>query len=326
MLISTVLSPDILAREHFDDPLYQINVEQLLRGLCSNGIIIVDKDQKLYDKLCKNAIGLSASKHGNQARIWFEEILKKHRQRVVRFVQSTLETDSTLVDTEIVKAVAADCSPDSVLVADDDTETVGGKLSLPICQYIRSPLESKRRAYAEADFDSCDAMADGEFDDLILDACRFTKKLKLYDKILGKANRLSSFREGMERVLAAWTKGAYFSKADLSVEIYTVGHKPSPPDFLSPLLAFERLREQICETLRIKFGIPVSITMKFDRTGRCHPRHLQTDSCTIQFERGFDFIENDGSIRRSFINHAPRGDSHLTQYRNLPNYNFGSRF
>lgn len=321
MLLSTVIEPDVLDPKHFNDPIFQLNVEELLRGILSNGVIVVDKEERLYKKLCENALKLGVTNEGRRSYVFFDEILKKQRHKIIRFAScsgSFMEESSA---EHIVAAIARQSGADFVIVATRERALAlaGESKVMPVTSYIHSKIESKRRAFAEGDFDSCDMMSEDEFDTLIGNASRFSRKLLFYDKIIGKASSSVYFRRGIERILKAWLRHAYFPKSQLAAEIYTLADD-SRYAKQPPAQAFACVRKDICERLSQRFKIPVSLSFKIDNTHMCHARHLQTESCTILFERGFDLVEKDGSLKRSFVNLVQRPDPHLMEFRQLPEF------
>ena len=160
-------------------------------------------------------------------------------------------------------------------------------------------------------------MEPGEFDRIIIGATRYTKWLRFYDKQIGKGNGLSRFRRGIERILALWTPHCYFPADQLSAELYTAVDKSIDPKYITQT-AYHRVRLELVESLSRQFGIPIQFHFKED-TGQksiSHPRHLQTQSLAIMYEKGFDYIENDGSFSRTTIKPDLCG-THLQEYRQL---------
>ena len=88
MLMSAVVLPEAFAKRHFDDPAYHLNTEVLLRGIDDNGLILVDASGRLYNQLCDNVEQLASTKKGKTTHTLFEELLKKKKQKIVRFVST----------------------------------------------------------------------------------------------------------------------------------------------------------------------------------------------------------------------------------------------
>ncbi len=314
MLISTVLSPDLLDSKHFDDPLYRISVVQLLKGILSNGVVLVDQDQRLFKRLCEYAAKLNLSPNGQDASMYFAELIAKNNDGSIRFMATSCVVSSQGTEEEITASVALKCKADGTILPklEGVQMPVDRLKAIAVTDYLLSSLESQRREFAEANVDACDRMTEAKFSELIARSTRFSKKLEFYDKIIGKAHNTRNFLQGIERIVSIWLKAAHFPKSQLSVAIFTVVHR-SP----SPNKDYDTVNQELRQKLEDRFGIKVSLCFKHDPKGICHARHLRTDSCVIQFERGFDIIQWDGSLKRSFVNLVQRADSHLAQYQAL---------
>ncbi len=162
-------------------------------------------------------------------------------------------------------------------------------------------------------------MASGEFDSLIERCTQYSKWLRFFDKQIGKANNLARFRLGVERVLRQWLQSAHFPRHELRAEVYTVVDE-SRYAKLSPVVAYRRVLNDLVKPLEQKLSVRIDLYFKQDIKSICHPRYLQTQSVAISFEKGFDFVESDGRLRRNFIRIDGGCLGHLQQYRNLPNY------
>lgn len=323
MLISTVLSPDIFDPARFQDPLYRLSVDHLLRGIHSNGLVICDQDRILLKRIRSHTLKLQLANAGKNTTLLWSEIDKKDSSKTTRFVQAKCRVASEQNDIQLVESIAHNCKPDAVIVASPEVKMhlPTDCISLPVVNYMASSLEQNRRFYAEGDFESCDQMGEVAFKQMIGKASRFSKQLRIYDKYIGRAgNSLPSFLEGIRLVIESWLSTAYFPNVELKLEIYTVGHSKSKDQPLTYSEAYSIVTDQLCNVLKNEFGIAVTLVFKRESDGICHPRHLATDSCTIQFERGFDFVNPQSSgkrFKRSFINHVPKGDYHLLDYRLL---------
>lgn len=324
MLISTVLSPEMFDPEHFDDPLFHLNAEQLLQGINANGIVLVDKESRLYNKLCDNVEQLASTKKGKRSQILFEELLKKQRQKIVRFVRSSCSSGTDRSDEEVVATLAIRVRPDALIMesvekANDASAVARQTKVMAVTQYIQSDVESERRAFAQSEFPSCDQMSDSEFEAMIAKATRFSKQLRFFDKMLGKGTGQGGFQQGIQKIIQIWIDNAHFPVAELSVEVYTIVDDGRWKR-CTPSEAYIQVKRDLCEPVSRRFRIPVTLCFKYDSNYISHPRHLQTDSITIQFERGFDFLNRNGSRRRTFLNIVGGGDNHLSQYRQLADY------
>ena len=88
MLMATTVVPGVFSPGRFADPAYHLNLEVFLRGIDSNGVVLVDADGCLYHKLCDAVEPLAGIGKGKTSHALFEELLKKRRQKVVCFVKT----------------------------------------------------------------------------------------------------------------------------------------------------------------------------------------------------------------------------------------------
>jgi len=123
----------------------------------------------------------------------------------------------------------------------------------------------------------------------------------------------------MEKILQLWSDAAHFPRNQLSVDLYTVIDE-SQHKQLDPSAAYYRVKGDLAEPLQRQFGIPTKLSVKRDPDSKCHPRHLQTQSLAILFEKGFDILEDDGSLCRSFITAGGDFSTHFQEFRQLPEY------
>lgn len=323
MLVSTVVLPESFSANHFADPTYHLNMEVLLRGIDTNGLILVDADEKLYRQMCDHVESLVNVGKGKTTHALFEEILKKRRQKVVRFVKTECTYNPNLEPADVTAWVATRCKPDSLLTdLTNHTKMVsatGGSVPvILITDYISSTVEAERRRYVES-LPSLDQMAPGEFDKLIVSATRFSRWLRFYDKQIGKGISLSRFRKGMTRILQLWVNASHFPKGELSIDLYTVIDE-SQNKQLDPSAAYYRVKGDLVEPLQEQFGIPIKLLIKRDPDSKCHPRHLQTQSLAVMFEKGFDILEDNGTLCRTFMTAGGDFAGHLQEFRQLPEY------
>jgi hypothetical protein len=68
MLMTAVVLPDAFAATHFADPSYHLNTEMFLRGIESNGLILVDAEERLYHELCDTVDPLAQLGKGKNTR------------------------------------------------------------------------------------------------------------------------------------------------------------------------------------------------------------------------------------------------------------------
>ena len=323
MLMTVVVLPESFSANRFTDPSYHLNTEILLRGIDANGIILVDKSDVIYNKLCDNVESLSVTKKGKTTHALFEELLKKQRQKKVRFITTNISSRPDAPIENTCASIAVKCKADS-LITDPDLHSrcaaeFGGLVQVTsMTEYISSAVEVERRRCYES-LPSLDRMAPGEFDRLIAGATRFSRWLRFYDKQIGKGTGLSRFRRGLERILRIWVDSAYYSKEQLSVDLFTVVDESSYKNY-EPSVAYERVKGDLIEPLIGQFGLSFKFHFKRDVSSICHPRHLQTQSLAVLFEKGFDLVEDDGSLCRTFMKPDAGCAPHLQEYRQLKDY------
>jgi hypothetical protein len=323
MLMATVVHPEAFDETHFADPRYHLNTEVLLRGIDSNGLVLLDTEERLYQTLCDSVEPLARLGKGKNTHALFEELLKKHRQKIVHFVKTRCSVNRNVQITDVVTQVARQCKADALVVASvNHSSVIAAALPntpvISVPDYISSPVENKRRLWCER-LPPVDQMP-LEFDALIERCTRYSCWLRFFDKQIGKGNSLSHFRRGIERILRLWLNAAHFPQDNLHAELFTVVDDSSYAK-LSPDVAYRRVKDNLIQSLERDLGLRIELHFKHDVNSICHARHLQTQSLAISFDAGFDFINEDGTLRRNFIRIDGGCLEHLQEYRKLPNYN-----
>lgn len=323
MLLSTVVLPESFSASHFADPTYHLNMEVFLRGIDSNGLILIDAEDRLYQQMCDHVEALANHAKGKTTHALFEELLKKRRQKIIRFVKTECSFTSNRQPSDVAACVATTCKVDSLLTDSANQSqlaaaTGGAVQVISVSDYIGSHIESERRRCVES-LPSLDMMVAGQFDKLIVSATRFSRWLRFYDKQIGKGTGLSRFRRGIEKISQLWVNAAHFPIDQLSVDVYTVVDESQYKQF-EPSVAYHRVKGDLIESLQQQFGIPFRLSVKRDADSRCHPRHLQTQSLAIMFEKGFDILDDNGAFCRSFMTAGGDFSGHLQEFRQLPEY------
>lgn len=322
MLMTAVVLPDAFAASHFADPAYHLNTEMFLRGIDSNGLILVDAEERLYHELCDTVNLLAQIGKGKNTHALFEELLKKRRQKVQKFVTTRCSVSSSRSTGDVAAQVTRQCCVDALLVdpvSHPAFSTSGSSTTvIPVPDYASSPVEAERRRQCER-LPPADQMAAGEFDSLIVQATRYSRWLRFYDKQIGKGTNLSHFRRGMERILGLWLGAAHFPRSELHAELFTCVDDSQHASF-RPDVAYRRVRDDLVGQLAAALSLRITLTFKRDDNSICHPRHLQTQSLALLFERGFDFINDDQSLRRCIVRIDGGCAEHLQEYRQLPGY------
>jgi len=174
MLLSTVVLPESFSASHFADPTYHLNMEVFLRGIDSNGLILIDAEERLYQQMCDHVETLANHGKGKTTHALFEELLKKRRQKIIRFVKTECSFNSNRQSADVAACVATTCKVDS-LVTDSANQSqltvaTGGAVQvIPVSDYIGSHIEAERRRCVES-LPSLDKMVAGQFDKLIVNA------------------------------------------------------------------------------------------------------------------------------------------------------------
>jgi hypothetical protein len=317
MLITAVALPEAFAAVHFSDPTYHLNTEILLRGIGSNGLILVDSEKRLYEELFDNVDHLATLRYGKTTHALFEELLKKQRQKIVRFVTTCCSVNRKPQSSEAAVELAGKCNADAILV-DSTTHphiaaaVAGATQVISIPEYIGSTIEAERHRYSVALL-PIDEMPSGEFEQHMIRLTRFTKRLRFYDKQIGKGSSLGEFCRGIGKIMKIWLDNAYFSRSTFTVEIYTCVQKTYTPTNV----VHNRIVDHIDRHLAKNYNIPVTFYFKDDSTNISHDRYLQTDSLAVYFSKGFDYLNADDSLQSCSVKLDNGVLNHLQNYRNL---------
>lgn len=323
MLISFVVLPDAFSVEHLSKPQYRDNMQILLEGIQTNGLILIDQEGLLLNKLHDKITSLINNSKSQKIVIYFEELMKMERRKIKRFIKTDISSASFFDLSEIAASIARNCKAYSLLTDPQNcqrlVETIDGELQvIPIDSYISSDVEAKRRKYL-ARLPPLDQMESCQFDKLIIDATRFSRWLRFYDKQIGKGGNLDLFRHGIEKILELWVKNAYFRRSELSVQLFTVADE-SRNRRLDPGVAYKNVKHDIVDYLVGKFDLRIDFHVKLDPNSYCHARYLQTQSFAILFERGFDFLKRNGDFKSTFITIACDSSGYLDEFRKLSEF------
>lgn len=323
MLMAAVVLPDAFDKTCFAAPGYRDHAELFFKGIESNGVILVDSDSRLLSELDSKIAGLSL-KDGQQLQIRLAEMSKAKRcQKIVPVDKSVCRTSTTAPLVKVAKKVFATCGAHT-LVTDP-----GSHLSLlsdgmksdqltPLGAYTGSVFEDQRRRAFE-NLPPIDKLTAGEVDRLLVEATRYSRWLRLYDKQVGKGRNLSHFLRGVERLIDLWVNAAHFPTNGLSVEFYTCVDE-SPDADPNAEVAYNRYIGDVIQPLRKRFSIPVRAFFKEDDQNICHDRYFQVQAAAFSVSRGFDFVNPNGSYRRCVIRVEPGCIDHLQEYRKLPDF------
>ena len=123
----------------------------------------------------------------------------------------------------MILGILGQCKADAVIIkyfeklSSRDAEN---KKLLTIPDYKYSEVEKKRRLYLK--IPPIDELSDKDFRDMVIDIVKFAKWIRFYDKQLGKGERISEWRRGIDYIIKCWQENGYFAAdSSASVEIYT---------------------------------------------------------------------------------------------------------
>jgi hypothetical protein len=317
MLMSAVVHPEAFASTHFDAQGYRDHVEMFLRGMQSNGVLLVDSDKRLLNAL-SDQIDALGTKCGQQIRIRFEELRKPGRSRVV---VTRCRCNATLNTLEAARAVHDATRSDGLIVSPDTTRLLQSGIGsdsdelTSMAAYISSAFETSRHMHLEHQ-PLLDQMGSDAFAAQIIRLTRFSKRLRFYDKQIGADGNLQGFRRGLGRILSLWTANAYHVRTSLTAEIYTCVQATQRPTEV----VYQRLKDDIAAELSNAAGVQIGLFLKDDPGHLTHDRYLQTDSLAVYFSKGFDFLDRDGSLHRCSMRVDNTAHEHLSEYRGLSNH------
>jgi hypothetical protein len=315
MLISVAVDPKSFDRELFANPSYRDHAEIFFRGLESNGLLLVDSEEKLLDEL-DNRLSDLGTKSGQQLQIRFAELRKRRRRRLVVVDSRVCDTQHCAGAHNVACKIRSKCGGDSVILDEATFEEyrsreIPTQFFTPLSGYISSKIELERRRFMEQ-LPFIDQLHPGEFDSLMVRALRFTRVLRFYDKQIAKGESLGRFKDGIRKILELWTGDAHFPRSTLKAELYTCEQRTHAAESD----VHQRVLASITRPLATDFNLQFTLFWKRDSDRLSHDRYLQTENVPISFSRGFDFVEG-GELQRCKIQVDNGAEDHLTEYRNL---------
>ena len=319
MLMTAVVQPEVFDRHHFATPGYRDQAEMMFRGFQSNGLLILDPNARLLKEI-EDRIRLLSTKDGQQLQIRLEEIHKSGRKRFVIADRTACPCPTSLTLLETAKMVHSKVHADTLIVDDVSEAALLTDGYPPNCltllsRYIPSDFERRRHECLD-EMPPINEMEPVEFDHHITQVVRFSTMLRFYDKQIGKGGNINGFREGIGRILKLWTANAHFPHSKLSVEIYTCFHKTHEASDV----VYKRLLDSLVRRLVADNLVPITLHLKNDPQSITHDRFLQTDSVPVLFGKGFDFINNDGTLQSCAVKIDNGAYGHLYEYRTLMDF------
>ncbi len=331
MLMSAVLDPSAFDVEDFDE-LYTIQVEDFLRGIWRNGVLIVDSERKLQKELFEKAESLPGTGKWERLRILLTDLLKEKSKRVdVRLV--SLSNASSVDILDLARHLKVHTEADILIVGDKDFEELKftpeyNSHIFPLSKYRDSDFEKERQRYYDG-LEPIDTLLESDVKDVVSRSARFTKWLRFYDAYIGSGDNTSHFRKGIEYILNLWREHGFFATEQGigSVEIFTCSAEQIRDDETNSAKESKLERNQekhqkvvreLVAPLSEDFPWPIKLSVKDDPDGIFHARYLETQHAIIRIDRGFDLFNQDNEFRRNFFTLNMAEGSHLKECRELP--------
>lgn len=331
MLMSAVLDPSAFDVEDFDE-LYAIQVEDFLRGIWRNGVLIVDSERKLQEELFEKAKSLPGTGRWQRLRILVTDLLKEKSKRVA--VPSVSPSNASLAGLlDLTCALKTDTEADGLIVGDESFEKLRFHPEhrhgiVPLSEYRDSDFEKERQRYYDG-LEPIDTLLESDVKDVISRSARFTKWLRFYDAYIGSGDNTSHFRKGIEYILNLWREHGFFASQQGigSVEIFTCSAEQIRDDETDSAKEsklernqenYQKVVRELVEPLSEDFPWPIKLFVKSDSDGIFHARYLETQHAIIRIDRGFDIFKQNGGFRRNFFTLNMAESSHLKECRDLP--------
>ena len=322
MLMSAVLDPSALDAEYFD-ALYTIQTVDFLKGIQSNGLLIVDAENRLRNALVEQFKSLPIKPQQRLQYLIQELLLKKKSKRVIACLVSSSHAPSTSL-LDLAYRVKVDTEADALIVGNTSLEILksthrDGEGIIPLSEYRDSDFEEDRRRY-ENQVGPVDTLPKSEVEELIIRSIRFSKWLRFYDPYIGRGNNTSDFQKGIEYILSLWYEHGFFaSQAGTgSVEIFACRGRNVD-------VQYQRIVDELATPLKEQFPWPIKFLIKVDKFGSdriFHARYLETQHAIIRIDHGFDLFKQNGGFRRNFFTLRMVERSHLKECRDLPDADF----
>lgn len=330
MLMFAVLDPLAFEKDNFDNPAYSLQIKIFLKGVLSNGVLILDPNSQLKEKIM-SLIEVVPIKYRQQVNILLEEIFIKNKKRKTICCHQKAFSNKNISDLrEIVAVIKDHCSLDAIITNQKGNlylATKGISVSdvVTLESYDESSFEEKRKRFFE-EMPSMDSLPIEEFNEVIIRIVKFARWIRFFDPYIGKGTNVQSFYKGIEHILNLWNDYGYFiSQNNLLVEIIA---SDVMDDDRRPIEAikngYEIVESQLLKKLKRKFPeFKIELSIKDDtKTRIMHARYLQTQISNIQFDPGFDIFSNlnnsDKELRRLLVKIDNGGSEHLKECRQLP--------
>ena len=334
MIMSAVADPLAFEQSCFQAAGYRQQADLFLRGLGTNGLLVVDPEGDLQRHLVSNVQALSL-KQGQRLRIRLEELLKNKRTRIVRCHPDAgvIQTNDPL---ELAWSVSHKCEVDVLVAADNSVRELqrrdrAASHVVPLSIYSDSSNEEERDRYLR-ELPPIDELDLRDVEALFLRVVRFAKWLRFYDKQIGKGKNTSNFRDGIEYILALWEMHGHFASRGAAefVEIITCQKEriratddqhAKDAKRERNLRARKQVEDVLVTPLRDRFPWPIDLRIKDESGTSLHPRHLQAQAVIILVDAGFDLFvpgRQPRQFKKNILKIDNGSNQHLQEYRRLP--------
>lgn len=338
MIISAVIDPLAFESGCFELPDYRKEANLFLKGINTNGLLLVDPEANLQQQMI-NKIKNLPSKYSQDLLIRLEELLKNKRKKIIRSHPScgVIRTNDIL---ELVWSVFEKCEADGLISNEDRLAQLraNGRIhsgTIALYNYSESYLENERNRYL-TDLPPIDTLDLKDVNKLFFQVVKFSRWLRFYDKQIGKGQNISNFCKGIEHILNLWERHGHFaSRGDIDfVEIITCqcerirqeeSNHAKESKRIRNLEAYKKVVDSLLKPLKYRFPWRIELKIKDEGDISFHARHLQTQNAIILVDAGFDLFiprSNPKKFKRNIIKIDNGSFQHLQEYRNLPDSQF----
>jgi hypothetical protein len=330
MILSSSIDPAAFNAELFASTSYKLQAEMYLKGVLSNGIIIVDPEGRIKQELI-TFIQLLPSTVGQQVKILIEEIMKHQKKKIIACLPDSYTAKKSQKMIDLLLHIKQMCKVDYVITTDETIDKLKADLKhdkaiLSLTVYSNSHFENERRRFIEGIL-PIDMLSVMEIADVVSRSIKFSKWLRIYDKQIGTGDRTYYFKKGIKYILNLWKKDGYFVHLpEVMIEIFTCakekiriddGVYDSDRKMKLNNEAINKIRSELVSTLKQEYGLKVTLYVKDDQNAIFHARHLESQYAILLFDRGFDLFNSDGKFNRNIIKVDTISYSHVKECRLL---------
>lgn len=268
------------------------------KGLTKNGVLVVDSAEALQEQLVKS-LGNLPDRYGQQLQIYFAELLKNKRKRIIKVDAGSVRGDMGAIMARLNELY----SVDAVCVSHDalHISTEVPPNAVPVAEYSESEVEQRREKYL-SELPPLHQLSLEEVRDCFGRAVRYSKWLRFYDKQIGKGTNLHNFFRGIDFILGIWQEYGVFSQERSRIEIITstmhyiednTYNREGKLD--ENRRAVGRVIEQLVKKLQAKYPHwEIALRVKNVSPKLFHARYLEAQFLILSVDRGFDFLDRDG--------------------------------